>query len=95
MQAHLENHIGDAECESENTKGGIVNTMELELKNKTVLVTGASRGIGFKLAQAFLDEGAVVVLNDILKKRTGSGSRTASRAGRAGIWILLRYIKRS
>ena len=37
--------------------------MQLELAGKTVLVTGASRGIGLAIAQKFLEEGAIVALN--------------------------------
>jgi 3-oxoacyl-[acyl-carrier protein] reductase len=37
--------------------------MELELKNKIVLVTGSSRGIGKEIASTFLDEGCKVILN--------------------------------
>lgn len=36
--------------------------MDLELKGKTVFVAGASRGIGFGMAQAFAREGAKVAL---------------------------------
>jgi 3-oxoacyl-[acyl-carrier protein] reductase len=36
--------------------------MNLELKDKTVFVAGASRGIGFGMARAFAQEGAKVAL---------------------------------
>ena len=36
--------------------------MNLELKDKVVIVTGASKGIGFACAEAFLNEGAKVAL---------------------------------
>ena len=37
--------------------------MKLELKNKRVLVTGSSRGIGLTIAKAFLSEGCKVIIN--------------------------------
>lgn len=37
--------------------------MELNLNRKNVLITGSSKGIGFGIAQAFLDEGANVMVN--------------------------------
>ncbi len=35
--------------------------MNLELKGLTALVTGASRGIGFAVAQAFAREGCICI----------------------------------
>jgi len=37
--------------------------MDLELKGKTVFITGSTAGIGFATAKALLSEGASVVLN--------------------------------
>jgi len=36
--------------------------MNLELKNKKVVISGASKGIGFAIAESFLKEGAKVIL---------------------------------
>jgi len=38
--------------------------MDLHLNDKRVLITGSSRGIGYSMANAFLDEGARVILLD-------------------------------
>ncbi|MCD8158035.1 MAG: 3-oxoacyl-[acyl-carrier-protein] reductase [Clostridiales bacterium] len=37
----------------------------MNLKGKTVIVTGSSRGIGFAIAKAFAAKGANIVINDI------------------------------
>lgn len=39
--------------------------MDLGLKDKRVVITGSSRGIGYAIAQAFLEEGARVLLNGV------------------------------
>ncbi len=43
--------------------------MDLGLKDKRVVVTGSSRGIGYAIVQAFLAEGARVMLNGVDEKR--------------------------
>ncbi len=37
--------------------------MDLELKNKTALITGSTSGIGFAIAKLMAKEGVEVVLN--------------------------------
>ncbi len=37
--------------------------MDLKLKNKTVFISGSSKGIGFETAKLFLKEGATVIIN--------------------------------
>src|SRR5690606_7224539 len=39
------------------------NFMDLQLKNKSVLVSGSSAGIGYAIAKAFANEDAIVYIN--------------------------------
>jgi NAD(P)-dependent dehydrogenase (short-subunit alcohol dehydrogenase family) len=70
--------------------------MELRLDGKTALVTGASRGIGYAIAQAFADAGASVMLSSrkadaltaavssIEKDRAPRGGEVAWQVANAG-----------
>lgn len=49
--------------------------MELGLQEKRVVVTGSSRGIGYAIAQAFLDEGARVLLNGVDRARLAQAEK--------------------
>ena len=57
-----------------------------ELKGKTAFISGGSRGIGASIASLFLDEGANVLITDILEEE---GVRTVENlSGKKGILVL-------
>lgn len=51
------------------------------MRNKIVLVTGAASGIGKKIAEKFLQEGAVVVIADLDKNRATAVAEELTRRG--------------
>ncbi len=53
------------------------------LQDKTILVTGAARGIGLAMARSFLREGGRVVLGDINVDLLGESVRTLDAGDRA------------
>jgi NAD(P)-dependent dehydrogenase (short-subunit alcohol dehydrogenase family) len=54
--------------------------MDLKLKNKTALVTGASTGIGFAIAEALAAEGAVVTINGRSQDRLEEASKKIKKS---------------
>ena len=49
--------------------------MNISLKNKVALVTGAASGIGFATARAYAEAGAAVVLADINSELVDKGRK--------------------
>jgi gluconate 5-dehydrogenase len=56
-------------------------SVDFSLKGKTAWVTGASYGIGFAIAQAFHEAGAVIVFNDIGQSQVDKGLEAYKAAG--------------
>ena len=56
----------------------------MRLKDKTALITGAGGGIGAATAELFAQEGAAVVVNDIVKEKAEAvARRIQAQGGRA------------
>jgi len=59
--------------------------MDLELKGKTVLITGASKGIGLACAEAFVREGARVIITGRDASRLAPAVETLKKAGASDV----------
>ena len=54
--------------------------MNLNLKNKKVLVTGSSHGIGLEIAKCLSNEGCVVAINGRNKRKLFKASKLVSKS---------------
>src|ERR1700692_4382489 len=54
--------------------------MDLQLKNRTALVTGSTAGIGFAIAQALAKEGASVIVNGRTQQRVDEAVKKSRAA---------------
>lgn len=61
--------------------------MDLGIKGKVALVTGAASGIGFETAQTLLEEGATVVLNDITEDKLNEAENSLGEKGKVYSYI--------
>jgi NAD(P)-dependent dehydrogenase (short-subunit alcohol dehydrogenase family) len=59
----------------------------MSLKDKTVIITGAARGIGYACAERFLGDGAKVVLADIDEKGGKNAARRLAEGNRDAIFV--------
>lgn len=53
--------------------------MNLQLENKTALVSGSTQGIGFAIAEALAIEGATVVINSDQQERVDGATKKLSK----------------
>jgi 3-oxoacyl-[acyl-carrier protein] reductase/L-fucose dehydrogenase len=58
--------------------------MDLELRDKVVLVTGGAKGIGAAIVRALAAEGAIPVVVDRDESATRDVARELTEAGRPG-----------
>jgi NAD(P)-dependent dehydrogenase (short-subunit alcohol dehydrogenase family) len=58
--------------------------MDLELKNKVVVITGGSKGIGLGVGRAFAREGASLVLTARNKSEVGQAAAKIKEEYRSG-----------
>lgn len=59
----------------------------MRLKDKVAVVTGAARGIGFACAKIFADEGAKVVLGDVLTDIGPKAAKEIDPSGKRAVFV--------
>lgn len=58
-----------------------MNTANYNLQNKTVVITGAARGIGFAIAEAFAAQGSHVVIVDLARESVDQAVQSLTQRG--------------
>lgn len=62
--------------------------MDLEIKQRVALVTGAGRGIGRQICLTLAQEGARLAVNDVVQERADSVAQEIAKAGGEAIGIV-------
>ena len=63
----------------------IKDTLNLNLKNKKVFISGSTKGIGYETARLFLDEGAKVIINGRTKSSLDDALSKLNNKNASGI----------
>ncbi len=61
--------------------------MDLGIKDRVALVTGAGRGIGLRICQTLAEEGVRVAVNDLFPERAEEGAEAVRAAGGEAIGV--------
>lgn len=61
--------------------------MDLGIRDRVALVTGAGRGIGLEIASTLAGEGVRVVVNDLFQERADEGASEIGKAGGSAIGV--------
>ena len=59
----------------------------MRLKDKVAIITGAARGIGFACAKVFFDEGAKVVLGDVMTDIGPDAAKSLDPSGKRAVFV--------
>jgi len=60
----------------------------IDLQGKVAVITGGARGIGYAVAERFLDSGASVVLWDVLADKLSESKAALSKKGKVGTCVV-------